>query len=92
MGESSMLMTMCSWRLVVSLVVMIISSVLSSFNFDKLLVIHVLMSLMQASTCDMVVSRDIESHGLKLRIISIKVEIQTMIADDITKWSGVHGK
>ena len=29
---------------------------------------------------------------MKMRIISIKVQIQTMIMDDITKWSGVHGK
>ena len=64
MGESPMLMTMSSCRLVVSLVVTILSSVLSSFNFNKLLVIHVLMSLMQASACDMAVFLDIESHGL----------------------------
>ena len=64
MGESPMLMTMSSWRLVVSLVVIIISSVLSSFNFNKFLAIHVLMSLMQASTCDMAVCLDIDSHGL----------------------------
>ena len=59
-----MLMTMSSWRLVVSLVVIIMISVLSSLNFNQLLVIHVLMSLMQASTCDMAVCLDIESHGL----------------------------
>ena len=64
MGESPMLMTMSSWRLVVSLVVMIMSYVLSSFNFNKLLAIHVLMSLMQVSTSDMAVCLDIESYGL----------------------------
>ena len=64
MGESSMLMTMSSLRLVVSLVVMIISYVLSSFNLNKLLVIHVMMSLMQVSTSDMTVCLDIESYGL----------------------------
>ena len=64
MGESPMLMTMSSWRLVVSLVVMIMSYVLSSFNFNKLLAIHVLMSLMQVSNSDMAVCLDIESYGL----------------------------
>ena len=64
MGESPMLMTMSSWRLVVSLVVMIMSYVLSSFNFNKLLAIHVLMSLMQVTNSDMAVCLDIESYGL----------------------------
>ena len=64
MDESPMLMIMSSWRLVVSLVVMIMSYVLSSFNFNKLLAIHVLMSLMQVSNSDMAVCLDIESYGL----------------------------
>ena len=50
MSESPILMTMSSWRLVGSLVVIVISSVLSSFDFNKSLVIHVLLSLMPAST------------------------------------------
>ena len=50
MSESPILMTMSSWRLVGSLVVIVISSVLSSFDFNKSLVIHGLLSLMPAST------------------------------------------
>ena len=57
------LMTILSWWLVVSLVVLMISSVLSLFNL-KFWVTQDLMYLMQASTWDMAVCLNTETSGL----------------------------
>ena len=61
MRESPMFMPICWFWLVLLWVVITISSVLSSFSFKRLLVIHIFMSLIQASGQDIAVSFDTDT-------------------------------
>ena len=65
MRESPMFMSICWCWLVLLWVVITISSVLSSYSFKRLLVIHIFISLMQASRQDIAVSFDTDTHGSK---------------------------
>ena len=65
MRESPMFMPICWFWLELLWVVITISSVLSSFSFKRLLVIHIFMPLIQASRQDIAVSFDTDTPGRK---------------------------
>ena len=65
MRESPMFRPMCLFWLVLLWVVITISSVLSSFSFKRLLVIHIFISLIQASGQDIAVYFDTDTSSWK---------------------------
>ena len=78
MRESPMFMPICWFWLVLLWVVITISSVLSSFSFKRLLVIHILISLIQASRQDIAVSFDTDTPGWK-EIYILKAAIVSLM-------------
>ena len=62
---SQMFMPICWFWMVLLLVVIMISPVLSSFSFKRLLAIYIVISLIEASRQDIAVSLDIDTPGRK---------------------------
>ena len=65
MRVPQMFMPICWFWLVLLLVVIMISPVLSSFSFKRLLAIYIVISLIEASRQDVAVSLDIDTPGRK---------------------------